>query len=284
MLITAAITAALLYTGRADVGQAYEDPAMETMEMLPVTGTKSPVVYSVQKGDCLWSVAEKFDVDINLLAYANEMDTEDLLLENSEILIPDGNRISYAVAPGDTLWSLADKYHTTIEAMVKENGGNILEILPADREIIIPVGPEVFDRGESDSAAVSMINIPQLRSWPVEGAVSSVFGRRWGRMHKGIDIAADTGEPIRALEDGVIAFSGDRGTYGNTVIINHGDGFRSLYAHASKLTVTAGERVEKGQVIAKVGNTGRSTGPHLHLELLYKGQPVDPEDYLPDKL
>ncbi|HWI55152.1 MAG TPA: LysM peptidoglycan-binding domain-containing M23 family metallopeptidase, partial [Desulfobacteria bacterium] len=214
-----------------------------------------------------------------------------------ELLIPEGNRVAYTVAPGDTLWSLAKKFNTTIEAMVRENGSNIMETLIADRKITVPANLDNFDGGQfavekperakladENSTALSGSSIPQLSNWPVQGPVSSAFGRRWGRMHKGIDIAAETGEPIRAVADGIVAFSGDRGTYGNSIIINHGDGFRSQYAHASKLLVTLGQRVERGQVIARVGNTGRSTGPHLHLELLYKGQPVDPENYLPDRL
>ncbi len=296
--VTTAITAALLFTGRVDMGQATESQVKKTLEVQPVTGASSPVFYTVQKGDCLWSVAEKFDVDVDLLAYTNDMNAEDLLLENSEIVIPYGNKVVYTVAPGDTLWSLAKKFNTTVEVLAGENGENILELLPADREITVPIDVNAFYSGESvaeenrnrsnsqdkNSAVLSNINIPQLSSWPVEGVVSSAFGRRWGRMHEGIDIAADNGEPITAVEDGVVAFSGDRGTYGYTIIINHGNGFRSQYAHASKLLVTVGERVEKGQVIARVGNTGRSTGPHLHFELLYKGQPFDPEKYLPDKL
>lgn len=298
VVITAVFAAVLLYTapdmGQASAGRASKGQAMET---LPVTGVKSPVVYTVQKGDCLWSVAEKFDIDVDLLAYANDMDAEDFLLENSEIVIPDGNKITYTVAPGDTLWNLAKTFNTTIEEMVKENGNDILENLKADLEITVPVATEYFDTGELkskepegnnsdgiDSEKVSGINIPQLNNWPVQGTVSSVFGKRWGRMHKGIDIAAEHGRSVRTLEDGIVVFSGDRGSYGKTVIIDHGNGFRSLYAHASELTVDAGERVNKGQIIARIGSTGRSTGPHLHLELLYKGKPVDPEKFLPDKI
>jgi len=102
-------------------------------------------------------------------------------------------------------------------------------------------------------------------------------------MHEGTDIAADWGSPIRTVADGKVVFAGNRGDYGKAVIIDHGNGFRSLYGHASSLEVRAGDRVSQGDVIARIGSTGRSTGPHLHLELLYRGTPQNPERYLPGK-
>ncbi len=101
-------------------------------------------------------------------------------------------------------------------------------------------------------------------------------------MHHGVDIAAEEGRPIKAVDNGTVVFAGERGTYGNTIIINHSRGIRTLYAHASTLEVSAGNRVKRGQVIGRVGSTGHSTGPHLHLELWYKGVPLDPQKYLPD--
>lgn len=276
IFLTLVLTAALTFTSWAGSGQATEEAA--------VYKTKAPLYYTVQAGDCLWSIAEKFDVDIDLLAIANKMGTEDVLPEDTELVIPEDNKITYTVSRGDTLWGLAKKFNTTVETLVSENGTAILKTLTTEQEIIIPVQGSIEETDREGTSPVMGGNIPDLDSWPVMGTLSSGFGKRWGRMHKGIDIAADKGEPIKAVEGGIVAFAGDRGTYGKTVIINHGDGFRSLYAHTSKLNVSSGERVEKGQVIALVGNSGRSTGPHLHLELLYKGQPVDPQKYLPDKM
>lgn len=269
-------TAAFTFTCPAESGQANEEPV--------VLKSKAPLYYTVQKGDCLWSIAENFNVDVDLLALANDLGTEEVLQENTELIIPEDNKIRYTVSRGETLWGLAEKFNTTVQSLVKENGSAILDTLATDQEIVIPVQESVDETNQNQSSPVIGGSIPELDAWPVMGTLSSGFGKRWGRMHKGVDIAADTGEPIKAVEDGVVVFAGNRGTYGKAVIINHGDGFRSLYAHASKLMVSPGERVEEGQVIAEVGNTGRSTGPHLHLELLYKGQPVDPQKYLPDKM
>lgn len=116
--------------------------------------------------------------------------------------------------------------------------------------------------------------------WPVSGVVVSGFGMRWGRMHEGIDIAASTGTPIRAAAAGVVIWSGWRGGYGNAVIIDHGNGLSTVYAHASALIARQGQRVAQGEVIALVGSTGNSSGPHLHFEVRVNGVAVDPLLYL----
>lgn len=116
--------------------------------------------------------------------------------------------------------------------------------------------------------------------WPVNGVVVSGFGMRWGRMHEGIDIAASTGTPIRAAAAGTVIWSGWRGGYGNAVIIDHGNALATVYAHASALLVTQGQRVSQGQTIALVGSTGNSSGPHLHFEVRVNGVAVDPLLYL----
>lgn len=123
--------------------------------------------------------------------------------------------------------------------------------------------------------------------WPVTGGrVSSSFGYRnspfgGGReFHNGIDIAARTGTPVKAAGSGRVVFSGWRSGYGNTIIIDHGYGLRSLYAHNSSLLVSSGSRVEAGETIARVGSTGRSTGPHLHFTVKKDGTPVNPMNYL----
>ena len=115
---------------------------------------------------------------------------------------------------------------------------------------------------------------------PTRGRISSRYGMRNGRMHRGLDIAARTGTNITAADGGRVVFAGYKGTYGYMVEIDHENGYRTRYAHASKLLVSAGERVYKGQAIAKVGNTGRSTGPHLHLEVLKNGVHQNPASYV----
>ena len=122
--------------------------------------------------------------------------------------------------------------------------------------------------------------------WPLEGRISSPFGARdlFGStsLHRGIDIAAPTGTPITAAAQGTVIWSGLRGTYGNLVKLDHGNGFVTYYAHCSQLLVQEGDTVNQGETIALVGSTGRSTGPHCHFEVLWQGELLDPLACLPD--
>ena len=125
--------------------------------------------------------------------------------------------------------------------------------------------------------------------WPVRGPVNSEFGRRsspWSddalEAHSGIDIGAPRGTPVIAPAAGTVVFAGTQPEYGVTLIIDHGNDIKTLYGHLTRVTVTAEQRVERGQVVAQTGNTGRSSGPHLHYEIQVKGQPVNPRSYLWD--
>jgi len=122
--------------------------------------------------------------------------------------------------------------------------------------------------------------------WPVKGWLTSLFGMRkspfTGRrvFHEGLDIACRTGTPITASADGIVSFSGIKSGYGKMVIIDHGYGYQTCYGHNSKIFVKVGQRVKRGEKIAAVGNTGRSTGSHLHYEVRLNGTPVNPRKYL----
>jgi murein DD-endopeptidase MepM/ murein hydrolase activator NlpD len=116
--------------------------------------------------------------------------------------------------------------------------------------------------------------------WPVNGSVSSGFGQRWGRLHAGIDIPVPVGTPVRAAQSGRVIISGPTGGYGNYICIAHGGGLSTCYGHNSSLGVSQGQSVKQGQVIAQSGNTGNSTGPHVHFEVRVNGSPVDPMGYL----
>ena len=115
---------------------------------------------------------------------------------------------------------------------------------------------------------------------PGIGALTSSYGRRWGRLHAGIDIAAGPGAPIRAAAAGTVRSAGNEGGYGRAVRIVHPDGTETLYAHNSSLLVSAGEKVKAGQQIAREGSSGNVTGPHLHFEVRINGGPVDPAAWL----
>ncbi|HJS92623.1 MAG TPA: M23 family metallopeptidase [Solirubrobacteraceae bacterium] len=116
--------------------------------------------------------------------------------------------------------------------------------------------------------------------WPVSGPITSPFGMRWGKLHPGIDIGAAMGTPIKAAAAGRVIVASYDGGYGNLVVIDHGHGLATAYAHQSRIAVGVGQQVAQGQVIGYVGSTGFSTGPHLHFEVRVNGTPVDPMGYL----
>ncbi len=140
-----------------------------------------------------------------------------------------------------------------------------------------PAAPWALPDGEADGPLAA----DSLR-WPVEaGVISSEYGHRWGRQHRGIDIAGVIGEPILAAADGEVIHAGTLGGYGRVVIVRHADAVTTLYAHNSALRVQPGARVRQGQTIALLGNTGRSTGPHLHFEVRRGEAAQDPRAMLP---
>ena len=117
--------------------------------------------------------------------------------------------------------------------------------------------------------------------WPCRGPLTSGFGMRWGRLHQGQDIACGYGTAIHAAKAGTVIFAGVMSGYGNVVIIDHGGGFSTLYAHQSRIAVSQGQHVDQGEVIGYVGSTGHSTGPHLHFETRFGGTARNPLPYLP---
>src|SRR3954468_22059052 len=117
--------------------------------------------------------------------------------------------------------------------------------------------------------------------WPANGPVTSPFGSRWGRLHAGIDIGVGIGTPLHADKAGTVIYSSWMSGYGNVIIIDHGGGFSTLYGHQSRLVAGNGQYVTQGQLIGYSGNTGESTGPHLHFETRVNGNPQNPRQYLP---
>lgn len=171
----------------------------------------------------------------------------------------------------DALESRIREYQAEADAVAREESGLVALINSKERERASRGGDPGTDGRVSGAGLI----------WPVRGPVTSGFGYRWGRMHSGIDIGAGTGVPIRAAKGGVVTFAGTMSGYGNVVIISHGGGFTTLYAHQSRIGVGDGASVSQGQVIGYVGSTGRSTGPHLHFETRVNGNAQDPRRYLP---
>ena len=125
--------------------------------------------------------------------------------------------------------------------------------------------------------------------WPVQGFVTSGFGFRHAplrggtRFHEGVDIAGPVGTPIKAPADGVVTFAGYKGGLGKCIVVDHGYGISTMYGHNAAVEVAEGDRVKRGMVIASIGMTGRTTGPHLHYQVMVDGVPIDPMKYIADR-
>jgi len=199
------------------------------------------------------------------------------------------------VSNGDSVSSIASRYGLTIADMRKLNPGvNLARLVIGSNIRVAKAAPgTTFAIRPGVSGGASYPNTPVLPGgnspaikqsfvWPAKGVFTSGYGWRWGRMHKGIDIANNVGTPILAAKDGIVAYSGWSGGYGYLVEISHGDGTSTRYAHNSRLLVKKGQFVPQGQQISLMGSTGRSTGPHLHFEIRKPGgAAVDPMGLLP---
>jgi murein DD-endopeptidase MepM/ murein hydrolase activator NlpD len=238
---------------------------------LPPVGGCEPQIYLVQPGDTLISIAARFGVKIDLLASANRLADLNCIEAGRELVIP-GGTIRHKVLPGETLTRIAGAYGVPLEELAKINNLTDRDLLFAGQNLLIPAGGRAALPAWNPTLGLPVDELV----WPVIGWISSGFGLRDGRPHEGLDIAAEEGEPIRAVRSGRVVFAGNRGTYGLTVIIDHGGGLTTLYGHASAILVREGQWVREGQIIARVGSTGRSTGPHLHLEVRLNGVPYDP--------
>ncbi|HEY64046.1 MAG TPA: M23 family metallopeptidase [Caldilineae bacterium] len=247
--------------------------------------------YVVAPGDTLTGIAEKFGISVDTVKWANDLELNpDLLRVGQELVILPVSGVYHVVEEGDTLEKIARKYKVTPETIVnyKPNGlKSVDDPLPRDKVLIIPGGekPWVPPYVSAYSGPIP----PASRKgtgrfvWPVSGRITALFGQIvQGKIHKGLDIGAWTGAPVIASDSGYVAFAGwDRTGYGNLVIINHGNGYVTYYAHLSKIFVKRGDSVAQGQRIGSVGSTGNATGPHLHFEIRYHNIHRNPLGFLP---
>ena len=205
-----------------------------------------------------------------------------------------GEGVRVSLDPGMTLYSLSREYGVPVETIIEANGIRDPSSIRAGTEIYIPTGdpappetPAAPPRPTPRKARPKGTEKPQETAnlmsivWPLEGLITGRFGQRGQHHHHdGIDIDGVRGEEVRAVASGIVVRSGSEGKYGKTVVIDHGGGLSTLYAHASRLLVSEGDAVEQGEAIAEVGATGNAHGTHLHFEVRRDGRPVDPLPYL----
>jgi murein DD-endopeptidase MepM/ murein hydrolase activator NlpD len=191
--------------------------------------------------------------------------------------------LTHSVQAGETIYHIAQAYGVSPAHLMAVNGLDDPRQLRVGQTLIIP--------GNGDLAVTSASRPPEMWplqradrqfAWPVAaGVVSSPFGMRNGVMHNGVDIVAPAGTPVYAADDGTAIFVGRLRGYGNAVILQHSQGYVTVYGHNQRNLVRDGARVGRGEAVAELGSTGRASGPNLHFEVRYRGQPQNPLAYLP---
>ena len=190
----------------------------------------------------------------------------------------------HIVRKGETLWSISQRYGSSVDAVALANRLSDPTQISIGQRLMVPASHRTLRKRSGNpwmSSDPRGRSARQVFEWPTRGRVTSRFGMRNGAHHDGIDVSAREGASIQAAESGRVIHSDDRlSGYGNLIIIKHAGLLSSVYAHNRRNLVKVGEFVDKGQVIAEVGQTGRVSAPHLHFEVRRNGRAVNPLDYL----
>lgn len=232
-------------------------------------------LHRVVRGETLWGIARNLGIDVQVLMAMNDLDDNSLLLEGQLLKIPYQRPRLHRLRAGETVWQVARMYNVEVATVLEANRITRPERLRTGTVLLIPEN-KPYPVVSSPSRGI----LSSAMSWPLVGAITSRFGWRKSGFHHGIDIAAEKGTPIRAAEAGEVIFAGRKPVYGQTVIIKHVGNKTTVYGHASKIKVKKGQKVRRGQVIAEVGSSGRSTGPHLHFEVRVGDEVKNPLTYL----
>ncbi len=194
-----------------------------------------------------------------------------------------GPGIYHTVKKGETLWRISKTYGVDMQSIAEYNEIYDPNLIYKGQKLFIPGAKKEREvKGDPAEKTIGKITVKKgYFVWPTDGLVYSLFGVRWGKMHKGIDISGRSGTPIIAPQDGKVTFAGWKGGYGNTISLEHRDNYKTLYAHMRSIKVKVGDNVELGDVIGLMGSTGRSTGPHLHFEVIKDGKARNPLFFLP---
>jgi len=233
------------------------------------------ITHVVAPGESLWLIAQTYGVSTRTVAASSGLVNPNRINPGQKLVFPSVDGILHKVGTGESLSGIADRYQVDVEAIVEANGLANPDRVEVGRTLIVPGArlPELTTASNAGSESFM---------WPLRGTITSFYGPRWGRFHTGIDIAAPYGTSVKASRSGRVVRASWLGAYGYSLIIDHGSGVTTLYAHLSEFLVSKGEWVTRGQVIGRVGSSGNSTGPHLHFEVRVGGAHMNPLSFLPD--
>lgn len=248
-----------------------ENPNPEEEREKPVV-----LVHTVRSGETLWDIAKSYGITIDNILASNDIPNSNRIRVGQQLQILTVKGVLHQVSHGESVWEIAQRYGVSLAEITEVNSIDDASKIQPGAKLVIPGATHLLIK----DALVVNGQLQQAFDWPARARISSRFGIRWGKMHNGIDIAVVTGTPIKAAADGKVIYSGTNGGYGIMVIVDHGKGVETRYAHHSRNAVKVGQTVKRGDVIAYSGNTGVSTGPHLHFEIRYNGSAVDPLKYL----
>ncbi|PIT95114.1 hypothetical protein COT98_01200, partial [Candidatus Falkowbacteria bacterium CG10_big_fil_rev_8_21_14_0_10_39_9] len=252
------------------------------------------VEYIVKAGDTVSSIAQNFGISVNTVLWANNLGAYSFIRQGDKLKILPISGIIHKVASGESLQKIADKYDVSKDKIVLANGLESDGRLTVGQMIIVPDGKKIASVSATKTTNNSGVRLPTIiknlvkpGSAPIQGTkmqwptVGYRITQYYSWRHTGLDIANKIGTPLYAAEDGVVEKAGwNNGGYGNMILVNHGNGVKTRYAHASKLFVKVGDKVSRGEAIAAMGSTGRSTGPHIHFEVIINGRLLNPLNYI----
>ncbi len=251
---------------RPEVAVSATDPRLAGAARLRI------LIHTVAEGETLAAIASRYQSDPATLEGLNPDLSPDRLRPGQKIKVMTGRGALYTLQAGETLAVVAQRFWVAEEKIRAANGLLDGEPVKPGQQVILP---GIKPRRRDDWLASRGLG-PLYLTWPTRGWLSSRFGVRWGRMHQGIDIATSWGNEVRASAPGRVEFAGWRAGYGRLVILDHGRGTHTWYAHNSRLLVRPGQSVERGDLIAFSGSSGSSTGPHVHFEVRVNGRPQNP--------